>query len=124
MSRILPGRMSTHSKSRLALSLITLLSGSSASVGAEPNAFLGRWALTLPGGGAGWLGVTKANGYYDASILWGGGSVVPVSSVVFVDDEMYVTRVREVKRRDAADKFVRVQQFTEALIARVEKPRT
>jgi hypothetical protein len=115
--------MSTHSKSLLALSLITLLAGSTASTGAESNAFLGRWALSLPGGGAGWLGVTQEQGYYDASILWGGGSVVPVSSVVFVDDEMYVTRVREVKRRDAAAKVVRVQQFTEALIARVDGDR-
>lgn len=112
--------MSTRFNVFLATTLISLLSSSSASIGAEPNAFLGRWALTLPGGGAGWLGVTREQGFYDASILWGGGSVVPVSSVVFVDDEMYVTRVREVKRRDAADKVVRVQQFTEALIVRVD----
>jgi hypothetical protein len=50
----------------------------------EPDEnFLDRWALTIPGGGAGWLEVTKEDGYYDASILWGGGSVVPVDSVVF-----------------------------------------
>ena len=112
--------MRTYSKSLLGLTLISLMAGSTVSTIADPDAFIGRWALTLPGGGAGWLGVTRENGYYDASILWGGGSVVPVSSVVFVDDEMYVTRVREVKRRDAADKVVRVQQFTEALIARVD----
>jgi hypothetical protein len=101
--------------------MMTLTAASIGSLaGATPDAFLGRWALTLPGGGAGWLGVTQEQGYYDASILWGGGSVVPVSSVVFVDDEMYVTRVREVKRRDAAAKVVRVQQFTEALVARVD----
>ncbi len=113
--------MSTHSLLFRSLVLVGLLAGSGAPIlGAGFEAFLGRWALTLPGGGAGWLGVTREQGYYDASILWGGGSVVPVSSVVFVDDEMYVTRVREVKRRDAAAKVVRVQQFTEALIARVE----
>jgi hypothetical protein len=113
--------MSTHSLLLRSLVLVGLLAGSSAPIlGAGSDAFLGRWALTLPGGGAGWLGVTREQGYYDASILWGGGSVVPVSSVVFVDDEMYVTRVREVKRRDAAAKVVRVQQFTEALIARVD----
>jgi hypothetical protein len=85
----------------------------------DADPFLGRWALTIPGGGAGWLGVTKENGYYDASLLWGGGSVVPVSSVFFADNQMWVTRVREVKRKDAGGKVVRTQQFTEALIARV-----
>jgi hypothetical protein len=86
---------------------------------ADAGPFLGRWALTIPGGGAGWLGVTKENGYYDASLLWGGGSVVPVSSVYFVDDQLWVTRVREVRRKDASGKVVRTQQFTEAIIARV-----
>src|SRR5688500_17614722 len=45
---------------------------------ADPSAFLGRWALTIPGGAAGWLEVKKENGWFDGSILWGGGSVVPV----------------------------------------------
>ncbi|HEY9175138.1 MAG TPA: DUF1080 domain-containing protein [Verrucomicrobiae bacterium] len=86
---------------------------------AEPGPFLGRWALTIPGGGAGWLGVTKENGYYDASILWGGGSVVPVSSVCFEGDLMWITRVREVKRKDASGKVVRTHQIGEAIMARV-----
>jgi len=118
---MLAGLMRTRSHFFHSLIAIALTAGSSAPLAAaEADAFLGRWALTLPGGGAGWLGVTQEKGYYDASILWGGGSVVPVSSVVFVDDAMYVTRVREVKRRDAAAKVVRIQQFTEALIARVD----
>ncbi|HNQ87179.1 MAG TPA: DUF1080 domain-containing protein [Verrucomicrobiota bacterium] len=81
------------------------------------DGFLGRWALTIPGGGAGWLGITKANGWYDASILWGGGSVVPVSSVFFSDDVLYVTRSRDVRRKDADGKVIRTQQFTDAIIA-------
>jgi hypothetical protein len=113
--------MSSHPSFLRSLLVASLLTGSAASLpAADTDAFLGRWALALPGGGAGWLGVTRERGYYDGSILWGGGSVVPVSSIVFVEDEMYVTRVREVKRRDAAAKVVRVQQFTEALVARVE----
>ena len=82
--------------------------------------YLGRWALTIPGGGAGWLQVTKENGYYDASILWGGGSVVPVSSVFFENDALYVTRVSEVKRKDASGKTVRTHQFTELITGTVD----
>ena len=39
------------------------------------NPYVGHWALTIPGGGAGWLGVTESDGKLAASILWGGGSV-------------------------------------------------
>jgi len=87
---------------------------------ANADPFLGRWALTIPGGGAGWLGVTKEKSYYDASILWGGGSVIPVSSVCFENDTMWITRVREVPRKDANGKVVRRQQVAEAIAARIE----
>jgi hypothetical protein len=105
---------------RRALPVVALVGLVMPLVAAESNPYVGRWALTIPGGGAGWLGVTREAGYYDASILWGGGSVVPVSSVFFTDDSMYVTRVREVRRRDADGKVIRTQQFTEALIAQVQ----
>ncbi len=100
--------------------LIAAFAGVTALAASDADPFLGRWALTIPGGGAGWLGVTKENGYYDASILWGGGSVVPVSSVFFTENQLWVMRVREVQRKDAAGKVVRRHQFTEAIIARVD----
>jgi hypothetical protein len=102
--------------------LAGLVSGAALSALAN-DAFLGRWALTIPGGGAGWLEIKKMNGWYDGSILWGGGSVVPVSSVFFVEDsgtKLYVTRTREVKRKDAAGKVIRTQQFTEALMGQLD----
>jgi len=100
--------------------LIAAFAGVTALAASDADPFLGRWALAIPGGGAGWLGVTRENGYYDASILWGGGSVVPVSSVFFTDNQMWVMRVRDVRRKDASGKVVRTQQFTEAIIARVD----
>ena len=87
---------------------------------AAPNeAFVGRWALTIPNGAAGWLEIKKEKGYYDGSILWGGGSVLPLSSVVIADDTLIVTRTSDVPRKDAAGKVVRTQQFTEAITAKV-----
>lgn len=87
---------------------------------AAPNeAFLGRWALTLPNGAAGWLEIKKEKGYFDGSILWGGGSVLPVSSVVISEDTLFVTRTNDVQRKDAAGKVVRTQQFTEAITAKL-----
>lgn len=87
---------------------------------AADNPFVGRWALTIPGGGAGWLGVTREQGYYDASILWGGGSVVPVASVFLNENELFVIRLNEVKRKDASGKVVRTHQFPEVITARLE----
>ena len=82
--------------------------------------FLDRWALTIPDGRAGWLEVTKHEGYYDAHILWGGGSVVPVDSVFFSDDNtLTITRSKEIQRKDAAGKIVRTQRFTDAIMAKV-----
>lgn len=84
------------------------------------DALFGRWALTIPGGAAGWLELEKEKGWYDGSILWGGGSVLPVSHVVVADGVATVTRVREVQRKDASGKVIRTQQVTETITARAE----
>jgi hypothetical protein len=83
--------------------------------------FLGRWALTIPGGSAGWLGVTNEQGFLDASILWGGGSVVPCESAYLDGDTLVVTRVREVERKSADGTVVRKQQFTETIVVKVDE---
>ncbi len=85
---------------------------------AQDNPFIGHWELTIPGGGAGWLGVTQENGYLDARILWGGGSVVLVSSVYVDGGTLYVTRTRKLERKDKK-KVVRTHSFTETITATV-----
>jgi hypothetical protein len=104
----------------ISLAALALTTTSRTAAAAEADPFLGRWALTIPGGGAGWLGVTKEQGYYDASILWGGGSVVPVASVFFVDGTLHVTRLNEVKRKNAEGKVVRTHQFVELITGSVD----
>ena len=64
------------------------------------NSYIGHWALILPSGGPGWLGVTQEKGNLDAAILWGGGSVRPVNSVTVEGDRLVITRVL-VQRRGA-----------------------
>lgn len=85
----------------------------------EADPYIGRWALTIPGGGAGWLGVTQEDGYLDGSILWGGGSVVAVDSVFLADGSLYVVRLHRVERKDSAGNVVRTQTFPEAIVASV-----
>jgi hypothetical protein len=85
----------------------------------DPAPFLGRWALTIPGGGAGWLEITQQDGYLDGSILWGGGSVVPVESVYLDGDTLVVTRLNSVERKDTAGNVTRTQNYTETVSAHV-----
>ncbi len=61
------------------------------------SVFTGRWALTLPGGGAGWLGVEEKEGAFSSSILWGGGSVVPTQATRVEGDTLLVTREQKNK---------------------------
>jgi hypothetical protein len=105
---------------RYTLVLLGLWSSCVSVQGAEGvKPYLGRWALTIPGGGAGWLSVVQENGYLDAKILWGGGSVVPVANVYMDEDTLNVTRVRKVERKDSRGKVVRTQTLTETIIAKV-----
>jgi len=80
---------------------IILLTSAGASLSAyADNPYVGYWALTLPNGGPGWLGITQEKEDLDASILWGGGSVKPVSSVKVEGGRLVITRV-QVERRGA-----------------------
>src|SRR5882762_5317464 len=92
-----------HNSKHLAF-IVSALAIVTTSAVAVDNPFLGRWALTIPGGGAGWLGVTETNGQLKGSILWGGGSVVPVTSTKIEGDSLIVTRVTESRPKDADGK--------------------
>ncbi len=89
------------------------------SVAAADNPFLGRWALTIPGGGAGWLGIAEEGGHLKGSILWGGGSVVPVASTKVEGDTLVVTRLNESRSKDADGKTV-VKKSTETIKAKLD----
>jgi hypothetical protein len=89
------------------------------SVLAADNPFLGRWALTIPGGGAGWLGVVETNGQLNGSILWGGGSVVPVTTTKVEGDTLILTRVQQSKQKDAEGNSL-VKKSTETITAKLD----
>jgi hypothetical protein len=84
----------------------------------SPGPYIGRWALKIPGGRAGWLGVAQETGYLDASVLWGGGSVVPVDWVTVEDGTLYVLRLRKVERKNRQGKVIRTQMRPEYLVAK------
>ena len=75
--------------------------------------------MTIPGGGAGWLGVEEGNGRLQASLLWGGGSVVPLESAKIEDGKLVLTRKHTSQRKDASGKEVKVTT-TETIVAQAE----
>ena len=98
-----------------ALLVTTALRGAAADI----DAFVGRWALSLPSA-AGWLEVKKEAGWLDGALLWGGGSVLPVSSVTIAEGTLTITRVSDAIRKNAAGKVVRTQQLTSTLTATLD----
>jgi hypothetical protein len=95
-------------KRLLAVALLSAVAAPVAADDAKP--FIGNWAFTIPDGGAGWLGVAETDGVLKASILWGGGSVVPVTSARVEGDTLILTRVSQSRRKAAAGKAARVQE--------------
>ena len=79
------------------------------------NPYIGNWALTIPGGGAGWLGITEDKGELKGGILWGGGSVKPVDAIRIEGETLVVTRVQV--PRNGPDKG---QKITETITATIE----
>ena len=76
--------------------------------------FLGQWTIDIQDGSVGWLEVRNENNYPDADVLWGGGSVLPVSAVFLAKDQvLFVQRTNNVVRsRDENGKPVRTQMVT------------
>lgn len=92
---------------RAALACALLLLPATSSFGAETNPFLGYWQMTIPGGGAGWLGVEKEGEKLSTSMLWGGGSVFPLESAKLEGDRLVMTREHKIDRRDVSGQRIR-----------------
>jgi hypothetical protein len=76
--------------------------------------FLGQWTIDIQGGSVGWLEVRNEDNYLDADVLWGGGSVLPVSSVFLAKDQvLFVQRTNNVVRsRDENGNPLKTQMVT------------
>ena len=106
---------------RITRSLITavLVSAAPGVVLAADNPYLGSWELTLPNGAAGWLGVEEAKGRLEASLLWGGGSVVPLESAKVANGKLVLIRKQPAQRQGKNGKKVDVLSF-ETITATLE----
>jgi hypothetical protein len=77
------------------------------------SAFLGQWSFDIGKNQVGWLEVRQENGYVDADLLWGGGSILPVSYVFMSNGKLTVGRgvSKEVRTKDETGNEKRVHLF-------------
>jgi hypothetical protein len=76
--------------------------------------FTGQWTIDIQGGSVGWLEVRQEEKYLDGDLLWGGGSVLPVSNIFLEKDEVLIVQQSNnvVRTRDEKDVPVRTQIIT------------
>lgn len=79
------------------VSALICLSAQSFAQNESADPYLGMWALTLDyeDNHAGWLEVSRGNGFLDASLLWRWGSVYPVDFTFVMDDQLYLTHGKD-----------------------------
>lgn len=83
---------------------------------AAENALLGNWALTLPGGQPGWLGVESSSNGIKAQMLWIAGSVFPLDSARLEDGKLVLTRIHETDGKTPEGKPTKIK-LTETITA-------
>jgi Domain of Unknown Function (DUF1080) len=76
--------------------------------------FLGQWTIDIQGGSVGWLEVRQEQNYLDGDLLWGGGSVLPVSGIFLAKDQVLMVQQANpvVRTRDEKEMPVRTQMIT------------
>jgi hypothetical protein len=79
----------------------------------DVSAFLGQWSFDIGKGSVGWLEVRQENGYVDADLLWGGGSILPVPYVFVSNGKLIVGRGvrKEIRTKDETGNEKRVHNF-------------
>jgi len=79
--------------------------------------FLGQWTIDIGDGGVGWIEVRQQDNYLDGDILWGGGSVLPVSSMFLARNNILVIQRSNdvVRKRDENNNPVKTQEVTDWL---------
>lgn len=64
--------------------------------------YFGQWTIDIEGGSVGWIEVRQDQDFINGDILWGGGSVLPVSNIFLAADRTLVIQRsnKVVRKRD------------------------
>ncbi len=105
------------SPSRFLIAFLCLFAPAFVFAAGEAKPFLGSWALNIPGGGAGWLGVEEKDGGPQVGLLWVGGSVEPAKNVSIEDDTLKFVVEAHWTGKDASGKE-QPMGYTRTIIAK------
>ena len=80
----------------------------------EISWFLGHWTIDIEGGSVGWLDVRQEDGFLDGDVLWGGGSVLPVSNMFLAKDYLLMIQRSSniIRKRDDNKNALKSQTVT------------
>jgi hypothetical protein len=112
------GQMRMCFRNTRAIVCLSILTASAGAARAADNPYVGGWELTIPGGAAGWLGVEEVDGRLNASLLWGGGSVLPLEDTKTELGKLVLTRKLTSRHTDDSGKTVTVTNII-TILARV-----
>jgi len=73
------------------------------------NPFVGGWALTIPGGHTGWLGVESNGKRTKAEMLWGWGSVFKLDGAHLDGEQLVLTRLHQVDGKKPNGKTAKIE---------------
>ncbi len=82
------------------------------------NPFLGDWALTLPGGHTGWLGVKSDVKRINAQMLWGWGSVFKLDGARLDGEILLLTRLHQVDSKQPDGKTAKIKTTETIVVTR------
>ena len=102
------------------LTAAILFAASTALAADSVTPFVGNWALNLPGGIPGWLGITPKGDQLEGSMLWGWSSPFPVEQVAVNGQGLAFTRIRTVPRKDETGKVIRTDRLADTFTGTIE----
>jgi hypothetical protein len=75
--------------------------------------FFGQWTIDIGTNQVGWLEVRQEEGYFDADLLWGGGSVLPVPYMYMSRNSLIVGRdpYKVIRKKDESGNEKRAHIF-------------
>ena len=69
---------------------LTVSTGISYAQRPDISPFIGQWTIDIQGGSVGWIEVRQEENYINGDILWGGGSVLPVSNIFSAGNNLLI----------------------------------
>lgn len=99
------------------LVFLTVSTGISSAQKPDISPFIGQWTIDIQGGSVGWIEVRQEENYINGDILWGGGSVLPVSNIFSAGNNLLIIQRSSnvVRKRDETNNPVLTMVVTDWL---------